>query len=268
MESGADVEILDREAQILLQNELSLTAPLNTSIHKNDQMLTFIMSARGSEAVARSEYFTSGVQQLKILEQLVQWKFGSFDNLPSLLDFAGGYGRLTRFLVHKLPPDRIWVSDIQADAVAFQQAEFGVHGFVSTADPADLVCDQTFDCIFVASLFSHLPATTFTAWLKKLYSLLKPGGLLAFSLNDESRLPRGETLPDTGIWFGEASEVATLDTKEYGTTMVSQAFVRNAIVEATGRPEYRRIQYGLQYQQDLYLVVNEPKPDFSELHFD
>jgi SAM-dependent methyltransferase len=254
----------DRES---LEKALHLDSPLNTNVHPNDQMLTFITSARGSESIARSDYFTSGVQLLKILEQLVKWKFGSFDNLPTFLDFAGGYGRLTRFLVHKLPPDRIWVSDIQADAVAFQRAEFGVHGFVSTTDPADLVCDHTFDCIYVASLFSHLPAVTFTPWLKKLYTLLKPGGLLAFSLHDESRLPKGQTMPDSGIWFGEASEIATLDTKEYGITIVSEAFVRKAIVEATGHRDYRRIPYGMQYHQDLYLVLNDPKPDFSALHF-
>src|SRR5262249_41626784 len=225
MGSGLDAAQLDREIGVLLQNELGLEAPLNTNIHPNDQMFTFVASDRRSEALARSAYLTSGAQQLNIVEQLVQWKFGSFDNLPSLLDFAGGYGRLTRFLVHKMSPDRIWVSDIQADAVAFQQAEFGVHGFVSTADPADLVCDRTFDCIFVASLFSHLPEATFTAWLKKLYSLLKPGGLLAFSLHDESRLPKGETMPERGIWFGEASEIDTLDTKQYGTSIVSETFV-------------------------------------------
>jgi SAM-dependent methyltransferase len=267
MRQGVVAAKPDQELQFSLQNALGLAAPLNTNIHPNDQMLNFIASTRGSEAIARSEYFTSGAQQLKILEQLVRWKFGSFDDLPSLLDFAGGYGRLTRFLVHNLPPDRIWVSDIQAEAVAFQQAEFGVHGFISTADPAALVCDRTFDCIFVASLFSHLPAATFAAWLKKLYGLLKPGGLLAFSLHDESRLPKGETMPDSGIWFGEASEISTLDTKEYGMSIVSEAFVSNAIAEATGRPDYRRMAYGMQYHQDLYLVVNESKPDFSTLNF-
>ncbi|MEO6458055.1 MAG: methyltransferase [Chloroflexia bacterium] len=267
MGSTVDTELTDQAVRALLQNTLGLFAALNTNIHKNDQMLGFVAAARSSEAVARSEYFTSGAQLLKILEQLVVWKFGSFENLPAFLDFASGYGRFTRFLVHKLPADRIWVSDIQADAVDFQQAEFGVHGFVSTVDPADLECEQTFDTIFVASLFSHLPQATFTSWLRKLCSLLKPGGLLAFSVHGESSLPAGHTMPDTGIWFGEASEIASVDTKDYGTAIVTEAFVRDAIVAATGHPTYRRIQYGLQYHQDIYLVVNEPAPDFSGLSF-
>src|SRR5690349_4914072 len=108
----------DRELGTLLQNALGLTTAPDMNIHPNDQMLNFITSVRGSGLVGRSEYYVSGVQMMKILEQLVEWKFGSFDNVGSLLDFAGGYGRVTRFLVHKLPANRIWVSDIQAEAVA------------------------------------------------------------------------------------------------------------------------------------------------------
>ena len=266
MRSLIDTELTDQTVPAVLQNALGLVRALNTNIHENDQMLGFVAAAR-SEATARSDYFTSGAQLLKTVEQLVLWKFGSFENVQAFLDFASGYGRLTRFLVHKLPADRIWVSDILADAVGFQQAEFGVHGFVSTIDPAELECEQTFDCIFVASLFSHLPQATFTSWLKKLYGLLKPGGLLAFSAHGERSLPPGQTIPDSGIWFGAASEIASVDTKDYGTAVVTEAFVRDAIVPATGHPTYRRIQYGLQYHQDLYLVVNEPAPDFSDLRF-
>jgi SAM-dependent methyltransferase len=257
----------DEAVRIALQHELHLPSPLNTNIHKNDQMLDFSAAARGTTSIARSDYFTSGAELLSVLEQLARWKFGSFENVASFLDFAGGYGRLTRFLVQKLPADRIWVSDIQADAVAFQEAEFGVHGFVSASDPAHLACDQTFDCIFVASLFSHLPPNTFLPWLKTLHSLLRPGGLLIFSVHGESSLPAGNRMPDSGIWFDQTSEIPSIDTKEYGVTVVSEAFVRNAILEAIGQPVYKRIERGLLYQQDLYLVANEPAPDFSNLRF-
>ena len=250
-----------------LQAALGLPAPVDIAIDPNDQMFTFIASTRGSDALGRSDYLTSGAQLLKILEQLVVWKFGSFKNVSALLDFASGFGRLTRFLIEKLPPDRVWVSDIQADAVAFQEAQFGVHGYVSTADPDALICDQQFDCIFVASLFSHLPPTSFTRWLKKLSSFLKPGGLLAFTVHDATRLPAGETMPDSGIWFSAASEIGSIDAKDYGDAIVTEDYVRQAIVAATGRPTYQRIPLGLLFHQDIYLVVNDTSADFSDFHF-
>ncbi len=269
VESSVNSSIADQEEPVraLLQDALMLPAPLNTNIHKSDQMYNFITSARGSELIARSEYFTSGVYLLKIVEQLVLWKFGSFEGVRSFLDFASGYGRLTRFLVQDLPAERIWVSDIQAEAVAFQRSELGVHGFVSTLDPDALECDELFDCIFVVSLFSHLPPTTFVRWLKKLYSLLKPGGLLAFTVHDESGLAASEAMPDSGISFSEGSEIDSLDTQDYGRTIVTEAFVRRSITEATGRPVYRRIPFGMLLHQDIYLVANEPSSDFSGLHF-
>ncbi|MEO8286909.1 MAG: class I SAM-dependent methyltransferase [Chloroflexota bacterium] len=267
MTSSVDIGTSDYAFRALLDNTPGLTGAFNTSIHPNDQMLSYSAASRGSEALARSEYFISGSQLLSIIEQLVCWKFGSLGSLAAFLDFASGYGRLTRFLVQKLPADRTYVSDIQADAVAFQQAEFGVQGFVSTVDPADLPCDRTFDCIFVASLFSHLPDATFTSWLKKLYSLLNPGGMLVFSAHGESRMLPGNSMPHSGIWFDQTSEIASTDAKEYGVSIVTEAFVRNAILEATGQATYHRIEHGLLYQQDLYIVVNEAQPDFSGLRF-
>jgi SAM-dependent methyltransferase len=240
---------------------------LNTAIHPDDQMLSFAAGVRGSEEIALADYFRSGGALLNAVRQLVTWKFGSFDHVAALLDFAGGYGRLTRFLVHELPPDRIWIAEIQPEAVAFQEAQFGVHGILSATNPADLACDRRFDCIFVASLFTHLPEATFTAWLSKLYSLLNPGGLLIFSVHDAALLMPGEVMPESGLYFREASEIASLDTREYGMSIVTEAFVRAAVQQATGRPVYQRIPYGLQYHQDLYLLANEPQPDFSTLHY-
>lgn len=257
----------DRAVRSTLESTLGLSSPLNTNIHPADDMLNYITSIRGSGSIARSEYFTSGVELLKVLEQLVAWKFGSIDNVGSLLDFASGYGRMTRFLVHKLPADRIWVSDIQAEAVQFQQEEFGVNGFVSTADPADLQVDQTFDCIFVASLFSHLPPARFTAWLDKLYGMLSPGGILVFSANGEHTLPAVHIMPASGIWYWGGSEIASLEVSDYGTTIVTEAYVANAIAAASGRREYARIPYAVLYVQDLYVVPKDPAADFNSLHF-
>ena len=267
MVTSVDIGTHDNAFRSMLQKAVGLTTTPDTTVHENDQMLSFAASARGSEAIARSDYFTSGAYLLNVLEQFVNWKFGSLENVSSFLDFASGYGRLTRFLAQKLPPDRIWVSDIQADAVAFQQAQFGVHGFVSATNPDDLSCDLTFDCILVVSLFTHLPPSTFTPWLRKLYSLLKPGGLLIFSVHDESRMLVDNAMPDSGIWFEQTSEVVSLDVKDYGVSFVTEAFVHNAILAATGRTAYHRIPRGLLFHQDIYLVTNDQSPDYSGLQF-
>ena len=51
--------------------------------------------------------------------------------------------------------------EILRDAVRFQEQMFGVNSLQSTTEPERFDCDRTFDCIFVASLFTHLPEATF-----------------------------------------------------------------------------------------------------------
>jgi 2-polyprenyl-3-methyl-5-hydroxy-6-metoxy-1,4-benzoquinol methylase len=201
---GVAVDALSAEE--VLKGTFSVAGAFNTNVHPSDQMLTFVASVMGSDEIARGQYFRSGAQLMDIVRQVVEWKFGSLDKVASFLDFASGYGRFTRFLVQHLPADRIWVSDIQADAVAFQEEQFGVHGFMSATNPADLGRAEKFDCIFVASLFSHLPERTFGPWLRKLFGMLKPDGLLMFSVHDESLLDPSYQMPEGGLFFREASE--------------------------------------------------------------
>ncbi len=213
MGQGARVAANSTTIEDVLQSTFGTAGHFNTKIHPSDQMHTFVASVLDNEEAARFHYFRTGAQLMDVLRQLVEWKFGSFANAGTLLDFASGYGRLTRFLLQEMPAGRVWVSDIQAEAVLFQEKEFGVNGFVSATDPANLNCAEKFDCIFVASLFSHLPEATFVPWLRKLYSLLKPGGLLAFSVHDESLLDSSRKMPPGGIYFHEHNEIAELDTR-------------------------------------------------------
>ena len=136
-------------------------ARLDMGVSKNDVMFQylareFVRRGRGIDW-AYVKYVFSGLHMFQVLDAFAVRKFGALRAVPALLDFASGYGRLTRHLVLALDPVRVWVSDIKDKAVAFQRRRFGVHGFPSTAEPDDLAVTERFDLIFVGSLFSHLP---------------------------------------------------------------------------------------------------------------
>jgi SAM-dependent methyltransferase len=248
--------------------ELASSDRVNSLIHKDDEMFVFTLGKKQSDRdLSASDYFETGKRIADSVGQLVRWKFGGFQNVNRFLDFASGYGRVTRFLVQEIGPERVWVSDISASAVEFQKETFGVHGFVSVRQPKALEVTERFDCILVCSLFSHLPESTFVPWLEKLYSLLAPNGLLIITTHDESL--RGAKPNDGPVfWFSEESEIDTLDKKEYGSTFVNEHYVRAAIKGATaGRGSYFRIPKGLNRYQDLYLIAGPPEPDFSTLDY-
>jgi SAM-dependent methyltransferase len=247
--------------------QLAPTSALNTRIHRHDQMLLFKgRDSKQKRDFAARSYFQIGSDIADFVRQLVQWKFGGFQNINKFLDFASGYGRVTRFLVQHIDPSRLWVSDILAEAVKFQKTNLGVHGFVSASDPDQLDVADRFDCILVCSLFSHLPEATFVKWLEKLYGLLAPSGLLIISTLDEFLLG---VPPSVGplFRFERVSEIKTLDKDEYGLTTVNEHYVRGAIRQATrGTGTYFRIPRGLNRQQDVYLITAQPQPDFTTLH--
>ena len=252
--------------------------PLVTAIHPADEMYLYELSlgGRGPDAAAVS-YFATGDAVCRTVEEAVRWRFGGPDRAPiRLLDFASGHGRTTRFLVRRLPADDITIAEIEPTAVRFQEAAFGVRGVVSTTDPADLALGPeagagveaagTFDAVLACSFFSHLPAGRFEPWLAKLYGLLRPGGMLMFSVHGMHLLPEGESDDRAGIVFRAASESRRLDVDEYGTTYVSPAFVAAAARSVAGHDAaLLAFPRGLCGFQDLYVLLRAPVPAAGEL---
>ena len=142
---------------------------------------------------------------------------------------------------------------------------FGVHTVNSSPNPADFEHSQKHDIVFVGSLFSHLPTELFHAWLQRLYRLVADGGVLAFSLHDESFLPPGEVMDPSGLSYFRTSESGSLDADIYGMSYVTESFVSNAIARLPGSPTWRRFHKGLYENQDLY-VVGGPGRDVSKVH--
>ena len=238
---------------------------VNLNVAEHDEMLGVLHHLRGERGPALVMYFNSGLFIWSALRRALEWRFGELAKVGRLLDFASGWGRVTRFLVRDLPPERVWVSDIDAAAVRFQERELGVHGVISAASPAGFTPAERFDAILVSSLFTHLPEATFEPWLARLWSLLAPGGLLLFSVHDRILVPPGRELPPGGLLFDEISESASLDRAGYGTTWVDETFVRLAIGRVAPRASAHRVPKGLANFQDLWIVVDEPDVSFAGL---
>lgn len=238
-------------------------------IDKNDEMWLFDLRAnKGDRRRTAIGYFTIGSRILSSIRQIGAWHFGKLGNVGSFLDFACGYGRSTRFLCLELPPDRIWACDIYAEAVAFQQHSYGVNGIVSVPDPASFPSDRKFDYIFASSFFTHMPEKTFGTWLRTLFELLTPGGVLAFSTHDFALIPPGVARPATGILFATSSESRTLPGSQYGSTYVNEQFVRRVVDEVIpGRGRLHRVERGLCTFQDIYILAPRLNREFSELAF-
>ncbi|HEX2122189.1 MAG TPA: class I SAM-dependent methyltransferase [Thermoanaerobaculia bacterium] len=226
---------------------------LNRAIDERDDMLDFAMQLFGYDRdAALTSYFQNGLEQFEIVKHIAAWRERP---LRRMLDFASGYGRLTRFLVHEKLAEEITVSDILEGGMEFQARQFGVRAILSSALPENFAAPEKYDLIFVASLFTHLPPATFGPWLRRLAELLEPEGLLVFSVHDESIAPQkvGE-----GIDFAEHSESRVLDASDYGSTWVTESYVRAQVAEIGTNFSCERLPRGLSDWQDLYVISPAP----------
>src|SRR5690606_30283758 len=114
------------------------------------------------------------------------------------------------------------VADVVPGSVDFLKERLRVGGFYSTHRPEDLVLPQRYEIVFVLSLFSHLPESTWGDWLQRLYAGLDVGGVLIVTTHGEtSARVLGVTLPENGFLFVPSSESKALSGDEYGSTFTS-----------------------------------------------
>ncbi len=250
----------------LLSPELGFSPEIDLTIHPADEMLRYQAALfDGDRDRGLAGYLESGRWAARMTEQIVDWRFGDFGDLE-MLDFASGYGRVTRHLLGRIHRRRLTVSDVMAPAVEFQRRVFAVDGVVSAVDPERLPIDRDFDIVQAISLFSHLPETLFRRWLRALWSRTRPGGVLIVSVHDISLWADGRS-PERFV-FVPVSENDVLDPAAYGSTWVSQNFVEEVFADELEGFSCHRLPRGLCGYQDIYVVAKEEGVDFATLNYE
>jgi len=205
---------------------------------ESDQLLAYIIrnSARSkSEGPVGgvAEYFENGKADANQVDRTM-----SRLNLPphcKVLEFASGYGRVSRHLKHL----QLATVDIHADAVEFLNKRIGVHAVRSTQIPENFNPGTLYDFIFVLSFFSHLPDALFGRWLAQLASLLNPAGKLLFTTHGETAGQKIKVLGDaldssSGYGFLPYSDQPQLESAIYGSSIVTPSYVIRQIYRHTG----------------------------------
>lgn len=252
--------------ETLLRPELGFPSSMSLSIHPDDEMLRFMTQVHdGDRDRGLADYLYSGLRAFTMTDQLVSWRFGGFEKIR-MLDFAAGYGRVTRHLLGKIDRRRLTVSDIMEEAVDFQRRTFQVDGVVSTVDPDALDLSGRFEVVQAISLFTHLPEDLFRRWLRKLWSHVEPGGMLILSVHDTSLLTVQES--EEGFIFLPSSENDRLDPESYGSTWVREELMARVFKEELSGYSFQRLARGLCGYQDVYAVVKQERVRFESLRFD
>jgi SAM-dependent methyltransferase len=226
-----------------------------------DEMFRHQLTHAGEEN-AVFDYLRIGEEVMNVITEMSRKANIDLHSMNSILDFASGYGRFTRFLIQKTDPASVWVSDIDHDAVDFCVRTFGVRGFYSARDPADCEFSVKYQMIIVISLFSHLSIGLWEKWMARLYGSLEDDGVIIFTTHGTSLLKKlkidSADQVSRGFFYIDRSETERLPKEDYGSVFVSKKFVQTVLTKTDPASRVHYFPKRLDNFQDVYMVKKMP----------
>lgn len=252
------------------KHEYGVTFPFYQGINRDDIMFLYSLLHIGDYPLSYHSYLSTGLNGFNLIQRILRSANDHVEVKGNILDFASGYGRVTRFLAGYYNPQQIYTSDIKPAAVDYQVKHMGVHGFYSDYDPFMLKVNEKFEVIFVGSLFSHLNRELYKNWLVQLMAMAEPEGLLIFSVHDISLYP-GETTEDhIYVEDNEDAPFLFVENKitskdKYGTSFASEKYIGDLLKSINPTARYIRYPKGFGGLQDVYVVTKSGKLPAPEL---
>ena len=203
----------------------------------------------------RQVYHDSGKSIVDDMDRILRSNDRSLADFDSILDFGCGSGRLLRHVNQKTKAD-LFGSDYNPDLVAWCRAhlpfaQFG-HNLI---EPPLLYDDQQFDYIYARSVFTHIPPDAGKRWMRELARILKPGGLIYFTMHGEL-LAGG--LTDTQRAEFDAGEMvvtfATVAGENLCSTFSGRSFVEREFLDELNLLAFVPGRDTAHLRQDAYVV--------------
>lgn len=242
------------------------------TISPNDEMYA------GDKAFA-DWYWLVGRSALESIEASLRVARTPLSSVKRILDLPCGHGRVLRYLKAAFPAAEITACDLLKDGVNFCAETFGAKPVHSHVDPRLIgLAPQTFDLIWVGSLFTHLSAERWPAFLACFASYLRESGVLVFTAHGQYVYRRMKGLEDpyeyclpywrktralydyerTGFGYGDYQDGG------YGISISDPGWVCSLLAQ---QRELRCIHFqerGWSDIQDVYACVRALRPRDSE----
>jgi ubiquinone/menaquinone biosynthesis C-methylase UbiE len=176
-----------------------------------------------------------------------------FHHSDTVLDFGCGWGRHLRYFLKDLPFTNLYGVDPHPGIISFCKRNVKYPNFLLSGYlPALEFQNNKFDLIYSFSVFSHLSEQAACDWIDELFRILKPGGVLVFTVRDDFFINDLERLSKADVNKSSYEEVIV---KAFGDLSAVRHEYKN------GKHIFRKTQSSEEIQ-DIYGDAIIP-PDFA-----
>jgi len=173
-------------------------------------------------------FLTSGRAHADYLRELLAGVGCPLDQMDAILDFGCGCGRIARWF-SDLPRPQINGCDYNSELVEWCDTNLGfMQARKTELRPPLPYQNDSFDFLYACSVFTHLPVELAGRWMAEFRRVIKPGGLIWFTVHGE--IKKVQLDPEEQLRFDSGEIVVWLPEIE-GTNFCS-TFWPNAAVES------------------------------------
>jgi SAM-dependent methyltransferase len=196
-----------------------------------------LLRFRVSETASLSVFLTVGERTAHDIIANLATLGMPLEGCGTVLDFGCGCGRTLRWLTKASPKTRFHGADVDAEAIAWCRDHLpGAEFRVSPAAPPTDYADASFDLIYAISVFTHLSLKHQLLWFAELHRILKPEGLLFFTVHGERAwqplsADKIERLQREGFLFETSPKLRGIVPDWYHTAFHSESGVRRILSE-------------------------------------
>jgi SAM-dependent methyltransferase len=129
---------------------------------------------------------TSKAQVYELIVPLLERNGLAMQDFATVLDFGCGCGRIMRYW-RSLEGVELWGMDYNPAMVKWCQRNLGFAQFQVNQLAPPLPCEaDKFDFAYARSVFTHLTEPLQCAWIQELHRVLKPGGVILFTVSGDA----------------------------------------------------------------------------------
>jgi SAM-dependent methyltransferase len=163
--------------------------PADMTVHPYDNMY--------NTAQKPADYAFVGESGIEVISSVLA--VAPTTHVGHVLDFSCGHGRVGRFIRALFPEARITFSEVDAEAANFCANQFRGTALVTPKDFNALTLPETYDVIWLGSVFTHMDYERMKVLFGKLFNALNPKGVLIGTFRGEKMYQSYKNFPELTV---------------------------------------------------------------------